>query len=205
MSRVVFCNASGRHTVKPYKYASNVVSTTKYNVAIFLPKLLFEQFRRVANLYFLLVAMLSLTLFTPFYPLSLIAPLVFVMGVSLVKEGVEDWRRLLKDQEINSRTVKIAPLVFVVRVSLVKDGVEDWCRLLKDRDVNSRTVKVLTGNEISFADKHWKALRVGDVIKVDKKDYFPVDLMSLCSNYQDGVCYVEKINLDKETNLKDKT
>lgn len=95
-SRVVFCNEPERHRDKAFMYRSNYVSTTKYNIITFVPKALFEQFRRVANLYFLFAAGLSLTPLTPFTPGSLIAPLVFVVGVSMVKEAIEDWRRFLQ-------------------------------------------------------------------------------------------------------------
>ncbi|KAF3450166.1 hypothetical protein FNV43_RR06246 [Rhamnella rubrinervis] len=105
-SRVVFCNEPHLHKVKPFKYPKNYVCTTKYNVVTFLPKALFEQFRRVANLYFLLAAMLSVTSLAPFSPVSLIAPLVFVVGVSMIKEAVEDWHRFLQDLNVNSRTVQ---------------------------------------------------------------------------------------------------
>ncbi|PQQ13305.1 hypothetical protein Pyn_01681 [Prunus yedoensis var. nudiflora] len=105
-SRVVFCNEPLQHKAKPYKYPKNYVSTTKYNVVTFLPKALFEQFRRVANLYFLLAAVLSIAYLAPFTPISLIAPLVFVVGVSMIKEAVEDWHRFLQDLNVNSRTVK---------------------------------------------------------------------------------------------------
>ncbi len=95
-SRLVFCNQTDMHKVKPYKYRSNYVSTTKYNVITFFPKALFEQFRRVANLYFLLAAALSLTSVSPYSAVSLILPLVFVVGVSMCKEALEDWRRFLQ-------------------------------------------------------------------------------------------------------------
>ncbi len=95
-SRLVFCNQTDKHKVKPYKYRSNYVSTTKYNVITFFPKALFEQFRRVANLYFLLAAALSLTPVSPYTAVSLILPLVFVVGVSMCKEALEDWRRFLQ-------------------------------------------------------------------------------------------------------------
>lgn len=95
-SRVVFCNEPQLHKAKPYKYPKNYVSTTKYSIVTFLPKAFFEQFRRVANLYFLLAAVLSSTSLAPFNPISVIAPLVFVVGVSMIKEAVEDWHRFLQ-------------------------------------------------------------------------------------------------------------
>ncbi|KAK1400123.1 hypothetical protein POM88_009986 [Heracleum sosnowskyi] len=82
-SRAVFCNQPQRHQKKPFKYISNYISTTKYNIITFLPKATFEQFRRVANVYFLLAAILSLTPVTPFSAVSMIAPLAFVVGLSM--------------------------------------------------------------------------------------------------------------------------
>lgn len=99
-SRVVFCNEPQLHRSKPYKYSNNYVSTTKYNVVTFLPIALFEQFRRVANLYFLLAAILSLTPLAAFNKVSVVAPLVFVIGISMIKEAVEDWHRFL---QVNNR------------------------------------------------------------------------------------------------------
>ena len=67
----------------------------------FVPKALYEQFRRVANVYFLIIAALSATPFSPVSPVTNIFPLVFVLSVSLVKEAFEDYRRYVKDREIN--------------------------------------------------------------------------------------------------------
>ncbi|KAF5839582.1 hypothetical protein DUNSADRAFT_457 [Dunaliella salina] len=46
-------------------YANNITSTTKYTLLTYLPKSLFEQYRRLANIYFTLVAALSLTEYSP--------------------------------------------------------------------------------------------------------------------------------------------
>ena len=48
---------------------------------------LYEQFRRVANLYFLLIAALSLTPVSPVSPVTNIVPLVLVIAASLAKEA----------------------------------------------------------------------------------------------------------------------
>nr|XP_018486765.1 PREDICTED: probable phospholipid-transporting ATPase 12 [Raphanus sativus] len=162
-SRVVYCN---QPESSDDDYCDNYVRTTKYTLPSFLPKSLFEQFRRVANFYFLVVGILSLTPLAPYTAVSAIVPLTFVILATMVKEGVEDWRR--KQQDI---------------------------------EVNSRKVGVHRGNG-DFDLKEWKTLRVGDIVKVEKNDFFPADLVLLSSSYEDAVCYVETMNLDGETNLK---
>jgi len=65
----------------------NSVSTTKYNILTFVPKGLFEQFRRVANLYFLMISILSTTPISPVHPVTNVVPLSIVLLVSLIKEA----------------------------------------------------------------------------------------------------------------------
>ncbi|XP_030525252.1 probable phospholipid-transporting ATPase 4 [Rhodamnia argentea] len=165
-SRIVHCNEPHVHKKKPLKYCSNYISTTRYNVVTFLPKAFFEQFRRVANIYFLVAAICSLFSFSPFTPLSMIAPLAFVLGVSMAKEAVEDWHRFIQDMKVNNRKASVHK----------GDGV--------------------------FGYKQWRNIGVGDVVKVEKDQFFPADLLLLSSSYEDGLCYVETMNLDGETNLK---
>lgn len=92
-SRVVFCNEPDSFEAGIRKYVGNYVRTTKYTVATFLPKSLFEQFRRVANFFFLVTGILAFTPLTPYTAVSAIIPLIVVIGATMVKEGIEDWRR----------------------------------------------------------------------------------------------------------------
>ncbi len=75
---------------KKTKYANNEVHTSKYNVATFVPKIIYLQFSRLANLYTLCIVVLCMFSFSPVGPLSSLTPLLVVFGVSTVKELIED-------------------------------------------------------------------------------------------------------------------
>ncbi|CAD5164992.1 unnamed protein product [Musa acuminata subsp. malaccensis] len=106
-ARFVYVNDPGR-TNQPIKFADNSIRTTKYSVLTFLPRNLFEQFHRVAYVYFLILAGLNqvpqLGVFTP---AASILPLAFVLGVTAVKDGYEDWRRHRSDRDENNRTAQV--------------------------------------------------------------------------------------------------
>lgn len=85
-------------------FPSNEFHTSKYTIINFLPKNLFEQFRRVANLYFLLSALLQIIIpFSPVGPTTSLLPLIFVVSVTAVKQAYEDYLRHKMDKEVNNR------------------------------------------------------------------------------------------------------
>lgn len=92
-SRVVYCNEPESFEAKIHNYRDNYVRSTKYTLATFLPKSLFEQFRRVANFYFLVTGSLSFTSLAPYTAVSAIIPLILVIAATMIKEGIEDVRR----------------------------------------------------------------------------------------------------------------
>lgn len=53
-----------------------------------------------------------------------------------------------------------------------------------------------------FVDKRWSDIRIGDIIKAEKDKEFPSDLLLLGAPKE--VVFVDTMNLDGETNLKEK-
>jgi len=90
------------------KFVDNHVSTTKYNFATFLPKFLFEQFSKYANLFFLFTAILQqIPNVSPTNRFTTIVPLGLVLLVSAGKEVVEDNRRKSQDKQLNQSPARV--------------------------------------------------------------------------------------------------
>ncbi|CAN6674651.1 phospholipid-transporting ATPase Drs2p [Trichomonascus vanleenenianus] len=89
-------------------YKDNHISTTKYNVATFLPKFLFEQFSKYANLFFLCTAAIQqVPNVSPTNRYTTIGTLAIVLCVSAFKELVEDIKRSNADKELNNSEVEV--------------------------------------------------------------------------------------------------
>ncbi|KAF9393060.1 hypothetical protein CPB97_004085 [Podila verticillata] len=87
-------------------YPTNKVTTSKYDLFSFIPKNLFEQFRRLANLYFLFVAGLSIApILGGFPPFLTFLPLIFIITVTAIKDAIEDWKRRKSDEAFNNAPV----------------------------------------------------------------------------------------------------
>uniref|UniRef100_A0A8C1XR10 Phospholipid-transporting ATPase n=1 Tax=Cyprinus carpio TaxID=7962 RepID=A0A8C1XR10_CYPCA len=85
-------------------YSRNKVRTTKYTFLSFIPKNLFEQLHRFANLYFVFLGALNFVpIVNAFQPEISIIPIVFVMSITAVKDLWEDQRRRKSDQKVNNR------------------------------------------------------------------------------------------------------
>ncbi|KZT25558.1 phospholipid-translocating P-type ATPase [Neolentinus lepideus HHB14362 ss-1] len=98
------------HHGEPVKtYVRNKVRTSKYTIITFIPKNLYEQFRRVANLYFLALTVVQVfPVFGAASPQISMLPLVFILAVTAIKDGIEDYRRARLDDEVNnSATTKL--------------------------------------------------------------------------------------------------
>ena len=79
------------------EFCNNKVDTTKYNLITFLPKCILLQFLKLSNIVFLVNAVLqSITFISSLSPITAIAPLGFVLAVSLLREAFEDYVNLYR-------------------------------------------------------------------------------------------------------------
>ena len=114
----------------------NYISTSKYTWYNFCPKILYEQFSKMSNIYFIIIAILQC-----FPEISnangkpiILMPLSIVVIVNSIKDFFEDWKRKKSDDEENNRKVEVYDLdmekfiikkwkdVFVGNIIKVKKG-----------------------------------------------------------------------------------
>lgn len=94
--------------MRNYRHKPNNIDTTKYSFFTFLPKALLFQFMRLANCYFLVIAIIQcIPIVSPLSPSTAIAPIAFVLGVSLLREAFEDYGRYKYDKFLNSETALV--------------------------------------------------------------------------------------------------
>jgi len=90
------------------RFPTNYITTSKYNLLTFLPKNLFEQFRRLANFYFLLISALQLIPgLSPTGKYTTLLPLCIVLAVTAIKEAYEDIKRHRQDKQVNLRWAEV--------------------------------------------------------------------------------------------------
>ncbi|EGN94742.1 hypothetical protein SERLA73DRAFT_114202 [Serpula lacrymans var. lacrymans S7.3] len=163
------------------RFPPNTVRNQKYNAFTFLPIVFYEQFKFFFNLYFLLVA---LSQFVPAlkigFILTYIAPLAFVLFVTMGKEAYDDYKRNLRDREANSQKYLI----------LVPPDHPPTSPLdMVDHGPHTRAVPS-------------SSLQVGDLVLLEKNQRVPADMVLLRTSDHSGTCFIRTDQLDGETDWK---
>ena len=110
----------------------------------------------------------------------------------------------------------LMPLCFVITVNGIKDFCEDYKRKQSDNRENySNCISLVLENEKKsnnkldksdkkyiFKESLWKDLTPGQIVKINKDENFPADLLLIYSSNKNGAAFTETKNLDGETNLK---
>ena len=154
---------------------SNKDENNKYNVITFIPITLFNQFRQFGNLFYLIMTI------TQFFPqlavgflFTYIAPLAFVVAVSMEKELYDDINRRIQDKKTNSTSITVLQLS------------DDKKRVISDFKKNA------------------SELLVGDIIKLNKDERVPADIIVLKTFNEagDNQAFIRTDQLDGETDWK---
>ncbi|KAG0239791.1 hypothetical protein B0O80DRAFT_455041 [Mortierella sp. GBAus27b] len=104
--RIIYLNNPERNN--QFRYLHNRISTSKYNYFTFLPKFLFEQFSKYANIFFLFTACIQqIDGVSPTSRYTTAVPLAMVLFATAIKEVMEDFKRHASDSETNARKSKV--------------------------------------------------------------------------------------------------
>ncbi|XP_011693120.1 PREDICTED: probable phospholipid-transporting ATPase IF [Wasmannia auropunctata] len=131
--RVVKINSENDSQEK--HFVTNRVKSHKYTIWNFIPKNLFEQFRRVANFYFLLSTIIAATTESPVSPITSALPLSFVILVTACKQGYEDYLRYKTDKRDNRRSVSVIRNKCSQDIYCEQIMVGDFVKVSRDEDV----------------------------------------------------------------------
>lgn len=112
----------------------------------------------------------------------------------------------------------VAPLAFVLSVTMGKEAYDDYKRYLRDREANSQKYLVLdyasdsrssVSREEEYLNSSARArsvpsssLRVGDLVRLEKNQRVPADMVLLHTSDASGTCFIRTDQLDGETDWK---
>ncbi|KAJ7904440.1 phospholipid-translocating ATPase [Mycena olivaceomarginata] len=200
----------------PYIYTSNQVITSKYTIITFLPRNLLEQFRRIANIFFLALAILQFfPKFTTVSPIVAILPLLIVVAFSGIKDGYEDFLRHQSDKRTNTNKTLVLGSGWKNPNGMEGKSRNFFLSLVPQRgnrppvitappkDVEADPDTAPAADESAdWEITAWEDVRVGDFVKIRDNDSIPADILICATSEEENVAFVETKNLDGETNLK---
>ncbi|EAS00135.1 phospholipid-translocating P-type ATPase, flippase family protein (macronuclear) [Tetrahymena thermophila SB210] len=103
----------------------------------------------------------------------------------------------------DGKPVMFLPFSVIMGVSAFKELLEDMKRHRQDRRENKGFVQRIDKQEVIQTQS--QDIYPGHVIKIEKNQQIPADIVILKVSDENGICFVETMNLDGETNLKQKT
>ena len=162
------------------KFSPNVISNAKYTAWSFLPRTLYNEFSFFLNIYFLLVALSQVIPYLRIgYMSTYIAPLAMVLTISIGKEAVDDIARRRRDAEANAEPYTVLSVG------------QPPSQRRTDRSV---AVQNEHGTEIT---KKSRDLKVGDILKLQKNQRLPADVVILKSLPQDSSITIKEDAVDQ--------
>lgn len=180
------------------RYPPNAVSNAKYTPWSFLPRTLYNEFSFFFNMYFLLVALSQIIPALRIgYLSTYIAPLAFVLMITLGKEAADDITRRRRDAEANSEAYTVLRFEESSYGTTAngsgnrgilgkrKRKANGMARRLTDLEEEEQSMEgggkgqpTASFRELSRTSKD---LKVGDVVKMTKNQRVPADMVILRS------------------------
>eukprot|EP00118_Oscarella_pearsei_P009119 m.50700 g.50700 ORF g.50700 m.50700 type:complete len:1112 (+) comp34080_c0_seq24:19-3354(+) len=93
-----------------------------------------------------------------------------------------------------------APLGFVLAVTMCREAWDDIKRFMRDKDLNGQLYRKLTATGLVKVPS--SDLQLGDLIKIEKNQRIPADLVLLQTTERNGACFIRTDQLDGETDWK---
>ncbi|KAL5615590.1 hypothetical protein BROUX41_005629 [Berkeleyomyces rouxiae] len=186
-------------------FINNSIRTSRYTALNFVPKQLFFQFSRVGNFYFLCVGipqMIPGLSTTGNY--TTILPLLFFVFVTMGKEGYDDYRRHRLDQIENTDIAMVLKKSDGNPTSRKKPQFQLPFKKKKEQDTRHRRVIDEEYDGHGWTPTQWADIAVGDIIRLERDEPVPADMILLHSENEENLAYIETMALDGETNLKSK-
>ncbi|XP_053972565.1 phospholipid-transporting ATPase IF [Hylaeus volcanicus] len=128
-------------------FPNNRIVSKKYTIWNFVPKNLFEQFRRIANMYFLISAMIAAVIVSPISPWTSALPLCFVIFVTAVKQGYEDYLRHVVDKRLNRATATVIRNRCVQSIQRQHIVVGDLVKVSREKDIPCDLLLLFTSED----------------------------------------------------------
>lgn len=206
-------------------YCDNVITSSRYSIYSFFPRQLYAQFSKLANAYFLVVAILQMIpSWSTTGTYTTIVPLLVFLSISMAREAWEDFKRHKLDKEENNKTTKL----LVMGNDSIKGGSESLYSLSNVSTMSTDAILAdfnahsCQSNQFEASTKdhftnfnllrsqfdihvkkcEWKDLKVGDFILLNADDWVPADILLVASDGENNEVFVETMALDGETNLK---
>lgn len=162
-------------------YPRNKIRTTKYTPLSFVPKNLWYQFHNIANIFFLLIAILGAFPIFGVTDAGLAAvPIIVIVTMTGIKDSIEDYRRTLLDIEVNNTKTEI--LAGYHNYNVADENISLWRQFKKantrlvvriaraikrQRNKNSRDGEKQNSNSSPFSEDLARATTVNSVYSLN--------------------------------------
>ncbi|KAH7032792.1 uncharacterized protein B0I36DRAFT_430178 [Microdochium trichocladiopsis] len=194
-SRVISVGAA-----QSVRFPPNLISNAKYTAFSFLPVTLYNEFSFFFNMYFLLVALSqAIPALRIGYLSTYVAPLAFVLIITMGKEAYDDIERRRRDNEANAEPYQVLQFskdppardqagrtAQTLKSSSLRNG-RRRAALNRDRlaDIQEEEERAegegihQASSYVTEVSKKSRDLKVGDVLKLSKGQRVPADIVIL--------------------------